>query len=177
MKFLGLGGSPTTPQSTSGGQKQRPVTQHYIPRCAGLSQTSSASNVSSSNSHPKHPSQSASNDYTEADYPPLTAPVAPMGASIAPFRTPRTAPVLFYDKNDPFYEFTNFSPHGVVYKGKTYPTSEHLFQAFKVRVASPPLVGADADSWTLAIRLVPGRPSRARGPDSEQWCKTDVGFR
>ena len=170
MKFLGLGGSPTTPQSASGGQKQGPVTQHYTPRCDGLSQTSSASDVSFSNSHLKPPPQSASNDHTEADYPPLTAPVAPMGASIAPFRTPRMAPILFYDKNAPFYEFTNFSPHGVVYKGKTYPTSEHLFQAFKVRVASPPLVSADADSWTLvsmAIRLVPGRPSRARGPDSE----------
>jgi len=39
--------------------------------------------------------------------------------------------ILFYHKHDPHYGFTNFSPHPVVYKGKKYPTSEHLFQSFK----------------------------------------------
>lgn len=41
--------------------------------------------------------------------------------------------ILFYHKKDPYYGFTNFSPHPVIYKGKKYPTSEHLFQSFKVR--------------------------------------------
>ncbi|KAF8428875.1 hypothetical protein L210DRAFT_3563962 [Boletus edulis BED1] len=109
MKLFGLGGSPTTPQSASGRQKQRPVTQYLTPNNhCGVSLVA-----------------------LDADYPPLTAPVAPVGASVAPFRTSKTAPILFYDKNDPFYEFTNFSPHDVIYKGKRYPTSEHLFQAFK----------------------------------------------
>ena len=40
--------------------------------------------------------------------------------------------ILFYDKHKPYYEFTNFSAHEVVYEGRRYPTSEHLFQAFKV---------------------------------------------
>ena len=40
--------------------------------------------------------------------------------------------ILFYHKNDPYYGFTNFSPHSVIYKDKEYPTSEHLFQSFKV---------------------------------------------
>ncbi|KAF9790507.1 hypothetical protein BJ322DRAFT_998827 [Thelephora terrestris] len=39
--------------------------------------------------------------------------------------------IYFYHKHEPFYGFTNFSPHSVVYKGKKYPTSEHLFQSFK----------------------------------------------
>ncbi|KAG1746934.1 DUF1768-domain-containing protein [Suillus lakei] len=39
--------------------------------------------------------------------------------------------IFFYDKYQPFYEFTNFSPHKVQYEGKMYPTSEHLFQSFK----------------------------------------------
>ncbi|KAN0101286.1 hypothetical protein V8E55_001270 [Tylopilus felleus] len=39
--------------------------------------------------------------------------------------------ILFYDKHKPYYEFTNFSAHEVVYEGRRYPTSEHLFQAFK----------------------------------------------
>jgi len=40
--------------------------------------------------------------------------------------------ILFYNKNEPHYGFTNFSPHPVMYQGKRYPTSEHLFQSFKV---------------------------------------------
>jgi len=40
--------------------------------------------------------------------------------------------ILFYNKNEPHYGFTNFSPHSVVYRGKRYPTSEHLFQSLKV---------------------------------------------
>ena len=40
--------------------------------------------------------------------------------------------ILFYHKDDPHYGFTNFSAHPVIYNGKKYPTSEHLFQSFKV---------------------------------------------
>ncbi|KAJ3561711.1 hypothetical protein NP233_g10026 [Leucocoprinus birnbaumii] len=39
--------------------------------------------------------------------------------------------IFFYNKEDPYYSFTNFSPHEVHYKGKPYPTSEHLFQSLK----------------------------------------------
>ncbi|KAJ7475443.1 hypothetical protein B0H11DRAFT_2033640 [Mycena galericulata] len=39
--------------------------------------------------------------------------------------------ILFYHNHDPHYGFTNFSAHPVLYQGKRYPTSEHLFQAFK----------------------------------------------
>ncbi|KAJ6541805.1 hypothetical protein B0H19DRAFT_1174732 [Mycena capillaripes] len=44
---------------------------------------------------------------------------------------PQRTKILFYHRDDPHYGFTNFSPHPVQYKGKRYPTSEHLFQAFK----------------------------------------------
>ncbi|KAI5832766.1 DUF1768-domain-containing protein [Schizophyllum commune Tattone D] len=40
-------------------------------------------------------------------------------------------PILFYHKHDPYYGFTNFSDHPVIFDNKTYPTSEHLFQASK----------------------------------------------
>ena len=46
--------------------------------------------------------------------------------------------ILFYNKNEPHYGFTNFSPHSVVYQGKRYPTSEHLFQSLKVGVVPLP---------------------------------------
>lgn len=42
--------------------------------------------------------------------------------------------ILFYHANDPYYGFTNFSPDPVEYRGKCYPTSEHLFQSLKVSV-------------------------------------------
>ena len=47
-------------------------------------------------------------------------------------RTPTRHRILFYHRHDPHYGFTNFSPHPVVFNGKRYPTSEHLFQSFKV---------------------------------------------
>jgi diaminohydroxyphosphoribosylaminopyrimidine deaminase/5-amino-6-(5-phosphoribosylamino)uracil reductase len=41
-------------------------------------------------------------------------------------------PIKFYHKHKPYYGFTNFSSHAIIYNGKAYPTSEHLFQSFKV---------------------------------------------
>lgn len=53
-------------------------------------------------------------------------------------------PILFYHKHEPHYGFTNFSPHPVLYERKLYPTSEHLFQSFKVCLhPSVPLVIGD----------------------------------
>lgn len=40
-------------------------------------------------------------------------------------------PIRFYRQDDPYGEFSNFSPHPVVLKGKVWPTSEHYFQAQK----------------------------------------------
>ncbi|KAJ7146330.1 hypothetical protein C8R44DRAFT_12370 [Mycena epipterygia] len=49
-----------------------------------------------------------------------------------PQTTPQQRPqILFYDRGQAYYEFTNFSPNTVKYQNKEYPTSEHLFQAFK----------------------------------------------
>jgi hypothetical protein len=49
-------------------------------------------------------------------------------------REPLRRRIMFYEWTRPYYCFTNFSPHPVTYKGKTYPTSEHLFQSFKVSI-------------------------------------------
>ena len=54
---------------------------------------------------------------------------------ISPIKTSPSRPrILFYHKHNPYYGFTNFSPHSVTYNGKRYPTSEHLFQSFKVTI-------------------------------------------
>jgi len=67
----------------------------------------------------------------------LSTNIALQGSSSKP-SSPRTR-ILFYHKGDPYYGFTNFSPHPVIYKGKKYPTSEHLFQSFKFQAHRPNL--------------------------------------
>jgi hypothetical protein len=60
-----------------------------------------------------------------------TPPESPAKYRASP-RTPIRHRILFYNRCDPHYGFTNFSPHPVIYAGRKYPTSEHLFQSFKV---------------------------------------------
>ncbi|EKM52558.1 uncharacterized protein PHACADRAFT_100714, partial [Phanerochaete carnosa HHB-10118-sp] len=50
-----------------------------------------------------------------------------------------TSPILFYDRDQPYYEFTNFAPYAIKYEDKTYPTAEHLFQAHKFLDTRPAL--------------------------------------
>ena len=59
--------------------------------------------------------------------------------------------IVFYRVNEPYGEFSNFSPHPFELKGKSWPTSEHYFQAQKfagteheeaVRLAKSPMVAA-----------------------------------
>ena len=80
--------------------------------------------------HPGRPSISS----------PVETPVIPR-ASISDGRPPpnrlrknsyQRPRILFYHKHEPHYGFTNFSTHPVVYQGRRYPTSEHLFQSLKV---------------------------------------------
>ncbi|KAJ7448594.1 DUF1768-domain-containing protein [Mycena galericulata] len=54
------------------------------------------------------------------------------GGNSAPAPSQPRPRILFHPrKTDPYYGFTNVSPHPVKYGGKEYPTSAHLFQAFK----------------------------------------------
>ena len=39
--------------------------------------------------------------------------------------------ITFYRVREPYGEFSNFSPHPIELKGRTWPTSEHYFQAQK----------------------------------------------
>ena len=40
-------------------------------------------------------------------------------------------PIHFYNKDDPYYQFTNFFPAPILLDGKLWPTTEHYFQAQK----------------------------------------------
>ena len=41
------------------------------------------------------------------------------------------AVIRFFDKDDPYYEFTNFAPYDVTMAGLVWPTVEHYYQAQK----------------------------------------------
>ncbi|KAG6868286.1 hypothetical protein C0993_005466 [Termitomyces sp. T159_Od127] len=55
------------------------------------------------------------------------------------FYSQERSPILFYHSHQPYYGFTNFSNHPVVYKEKKYPTSEHLYQSLKFEEHWPDL--------------------------------------
>jgi ribA/ribD-fused uncharacterized protein len=59
--------------------------------------------------------------------------------------------ILFYSVSGAYGGFSNFSPHPIRLQGKTWPTSEHYFQAQKfagtpdeeeVRLAKSPMIAA-----------------------------------
>ncbi|KAG1752326.1 uncharacterized protein EDB91DRAFT_1044610 [Suillus paluster] len=68
--------------------------------------------------------------------PPTTRPTLP-SRTTSPNGKPEK--ILFYHAHDPYYGFTNFSSDPIEYKGKTYPTSEHLFQSLKFMEHRPEL--------------------------------------
>ncbi len=62
-------------------------------------------------------------------------------------------PILFYRVEEPYGEFSNFAPYPIRLKGKTWPTSEHYFQAQKfpgteheeaIRQLNSPMIAARA---------------------------------
>lgn len=53
-------------------------------------------------------------------------------SSPSPYSWTLSKPILFYDKNEPYYEFTNFvEGFPISIDGFEYPSSEHYYQAMK----------------------------------------------
>ena len=76
------------------------------------------------------------------------------------------SPITFYERGQPYFEFTNFAEFPILLDGKTWPTSEHYFQAQKF-VGTP---------YVEQIRNLP-RPRDAfdlsRQPQVSQWLRSD----
>lgn len=53
-----------------------------------------------------------------------------------PHNTQRDKYIYFYDKSNKYYEFANFYKKNFTWRGRTWPTSEHAFQAGKFIYAS-----------------------------------------
>ncbi|GJE95776.1 NADAR family protein [Phanerochaete sordida] len=83
-----------------------------------------------------------------------------------------TSTIYFYERNQPYFEFTNFSPHAIWFGGKSYPTSEHLFQAHKFL--------GHADDLAEQIRMQPtsrgalAEATRLRPHQRSDWFKVNI---
>ena len=122
--------------------KEAPVAQQGRPRTQSLPQQNSPSinirqDSSSStmsiarNVEPQRTQSLTENSPTTMSGSNLSWPMLAAQKAEPQSRPPLRRRILFYDWTRPYYCFSNFSPHPVKYKGKTYPTGEHLFQSFK----------------------------------------------
>jgi ribA/ribD-fused uncharacterized protein len=78
----------------------------------------------------------------------------------------QTNRILFYRVNEPYGEFSNFSPHPIKVNGKRWPTSEHFFQAQKFAGTEYEEKIREANSPMIAARLGRSRKEPLR-PDWE----------
>lgn len=82
------------------------------------------------------------------------------------------APVVFYEKGQPFYGFTNFAPYPVEHDNKTYPTAEHLFQARKFLDARPDL--AERIRITPTPRAAHDEATKLRAFQRSDWRRVSI---
>ena len=75
-------------------------------------------------------------------------------------------PIRFYNRDEPYYEFTNFYPAPIDLDGKTWPTTEHYFQAQKFIGTSYPEVIRNFDRPRQAFDL-------SRNPTVSRWRRND----
>jgi ribA/ribD-fused uncharacterized protein len=65
--------------------------------------------------------------------------------------------IIFYRLNEPFGEFSNFSPHPFELKGKRWPTSEHYFQGQKFAGTEH-----EEEIWLAKSPMIAARMGRSR---------------
>src|SRR6266478_9880524 len=80
--------------------------------------------------------------------------------------------IRFYRLNEPYGEFSNFSPHPIELKGQVWPTSEHYFQAQKFAGTEHEEAVRQAKSQMIAARMGRSRERPLR-PDWES-VKDDI---
>ena len=74
--------------------------------------------------------------------------------------------ILFYNRGDPYFEFTNFEEFPIVLDGKQWPTSEHYFQAQK-------FVGTPYLNYICTLPTPRDAFSLSRQPQVSQWLQSD----
>jgi len=110
--------------------QRAPSNLQRSPSTAGYSQ--SQTNLQLHRSPSNSPTTPANIQRTPSNLPISIPPALSRRFSKSSHAPARSRPILFYNKHEPHYGFTNFSNHAVKYEGRIYPTSEHLFQSLKV---------------------------------------------
>ncbi len=83
--------------------------------------------------------------------------------------TPATCPaneIWFYDRLSPYYEFTNFYRRPVRINGKTWPTTEHYFQAQK-------FIGTPFEEHICKLSSAREAFQFSREPKVQRWIRSD----
>ncbi len=81
-------------------------------------------------------------------------------------------PIKFYNTNDAFGEFSNFAAFPILIGKKTWPTSEHYFQAQKFRDKAHAEKIRKASSPMMAARLGRDRKAQLRN----DWEEVKIGI-
>ncbi|EKM52571.1 uncharacterized protein PHACADRAFT_149327 [Phanerochaete carnosa HHB-10118-sp] len=84
------------------------------------------------------------------------------------------SPIYFYNRLEPYYEFTNFALYSVKYSGKRYPTAEHLFQAHKFLETNPRL--AEHIRRQRTPRAALQEATRLRSAQRRDWFNVNVAI-
>ena len=77
-----------------------------------------------------------------------------------------TSTIYFYNRGDPFYEFTNFYPKRIKLDGLTWPTTEHYFQAQK-------FVGTPYFDYVSRLPRPRDAFELCRDPTASKWVRGD----
>jgi len=79
--------------------------------------------------------------------------------------------INFYSVNDEYGEFSNFAPYPIKLRGKTWPTSEHFFQAQKFQATKDQEEIRTTKSPMIAARMGRDRKRKLR----KDWERVKVG--
>ncbi|KAI0266409.1 hypothetical protein BC834DRAFT_969444 [Gloeopeniophorella convolvens] len=80
--------------------------------------------------------------------------------------------IYFYDRDKPYFEFTNFSLHSMEYNGSLYATAEHLFQALKFMNKHPDL--AEFIRTRPSARAARTEAGHQRAKQRPDWFEVNV---
>ncbi|KAI0317114.1 DUF1768-domain-containing protein [Amylostereum chailletii] len=84
------------------------------------------------------------------------------------------SPIYFYDRDKPYYEFTNFSHHAIEYHGQKYPTAEHLFQTHKFLPHHPELASTIRNQSSAS--LARQEANRLRRLQRSDWFDINISI-
>jgi len=80
--------------------------------------------------------------------------------------------IYFCEKSKPYYGFTNFSDHAVIYEGKRYPTSEHLYQSMKF--AHKPRIAEHIRTCSTLPRVAFNEAHKFQSEVRPDWIQVNI---